>query len=113
VCGPNGCGIVFKVDPAGKETILYCFTGTGGDGINPWQGIVRDSAGNLYGTTSVGGAYGGGTVLKIDSSRHETILHSFNSDFYYDDGSFPSNRSFRPKLSHLTHPEWHLKCCSG
>ena len=88
-CGGNGCGIVFKINPSGKETILYRFTGTGGDGMNPWQGVVRDAAGNLYGTTLEGGDYGGGTVFKINSSRHETILHSFNADFYYDDGSDP------------------------
>jgi uncharacterized repeat protein (TIGR03803 family) len=89
-CGPNGCGIVFKVDPAGKETVLYRFTGTEGDGTNPWQGVVRDAAGNLYGTTAEGGDYGGGTVFKINSTGHETILHSFNDDSYYDDGSFPA-----------------------
>ncbi len=89
-CGPNGCGTVFKVDPAGKETVLYQFTGTAGDGANPWQGVVRAAAGNLYGTTAEGGDYGGGTLFKINSSGHETILHSFNDDSYYDDGSFPA-----------------------
>ncbi len=89
-CGAIGCGTVFKVDPAGKETVLYRFTGANGDGMNPWQGVVRDAAGNLYGTTNVGGYYGGGTVFKIDSSGHETILHSFNVDFNDADGSFPT-----------------------
>jgi len=60
-----GCGTVFQVDTTGKETVLYNFTGTGGDGENPMAGLVRDTKGNLYGTTAYGGAYGYGTVFKL------------------------------------------------
>jgi uncharacterized repeat protein (TIGR03803 family) len=78
-CGPAyGCGIVFKITPTGKETVLHRFTGTGGHGKNPAQGLVRDSVGNLYGTTILGGAYGLGTVFKLDPAGKETVLHSFN-----------------------------------
>ena len=52
---PPGCG-VFNVDPAGTETVLYSFTFA--DGAAPDSGVIRDSAGNLYGTTFNGG---GGT----------------------------------------------------
>lgn len=90
-CGASGCGTVFKVNPAGTETVLYRFTGTGGDGINPWQGLVRDSAGNLYGTTEVGGAYGAGTVSKLDPAGKESVLYSFNSSG--GDGVFPLDGS--------------------
>jgi uncharacterized repeat protein (TIGR03803 family) len=86
-CGANGCGIVFKLSKSGKETVLYRFTG--GDGMNPWQGLVRDSAGNLYGTTLQGGDFGGGTVFKLDSASKETVLHSFNTNSRSGDGSFP------------------------
>jgi uncharacterized repeat protein (TIGR03803 family) len=86
-CGGNGCGIVFKVNSAGKETVLYRFTGA--DGMNPWQGLIRDSAGNFYGTTIGGGDFGGGTVFKLDSSGRETVLHSFNPNSISGDGSFP------------------------
>jgi uncharacterized repeat protein (TIGR03803 family) len=55
----GGCGVVFKLDPSGKETVLYTFTG-GADGFNPTAGLVRDAAGNLYGTAPGGGAHGGG-----------------------------------------------------
>lgn len=79
-CGGGGCGIVFKLDSTGKETVLYKFTGTGGDGLGPYQGVIPDSAGNLYGTTYSGGAYGYGTVFQLDSSGKETILHSFNNN---------------------------------
>ena len=48
--GQNGYGTVFKIDKAGKETILYNFTG-GADGCFPYPGVIRDAAGNLYGAT--------------------------------------------------------------
>lgn len=96
-CGGNGCGIVFKIDPSGKETVLYRFTGiAGNDGMNPLQGLVRDSKGNLYGTTSQGGIYSYdyansyGTVFKIDLAGKETLLHSFDPfSPPYDDGWYP------------------------
>jgi uncharacterized repeat protein (TIGR03803 family) len=94
-CGGNGCGIVFKIDPTGKETVLYRFTGIPqSDGMNPLQGLVRDSKGNLYGTTSQGGIYSSGssfgTVFKIDPSGEETLLHSFNPFTPpYNDGAYP------------------------
>ena len=72
-----GCGTVFKLGPSGKETVLYRFTGTGGDGVYVSQGLVRDPAGNLFGTTIQGGAQGGGVVFKVDPTGKETILYSF------------------------------------
>jgi len=82
---PYGCGTVFKLDPAGKETVLHRFTGTGGDGEHPWAGLVRDNEGNLYGATLEGGTgpnctsaeNGCGTVYKVDKGGKVTILHSF------------------------------------
>ena len=86
-CRGNGCGIVFRVGPTGKETVLHQFTGTAGDGQNPWQGLVRDSAGNLYGTTYSGGAYGWGTVFKLDTTGKENVLYSFGATNV--DGVYP------------------------
>lgn len=63
-CGGSGCGTVFKVDPSGKETVLYSFTG-GTDGGAPWVGLYRDKVGRLYGPTSSGGANNCGTVFKL------------------------------------------------
>jgi uncharacterized repeat protein (TIGR03803 family) len=75
-----GCGTVFKIDTSGTETVLYRFTG-GSDGAQPTTALVRDAAGNLYGTTSRGGvncpAYGCGTVFKLDPTGQETVLHKF------------------------------------
>jgi uncharacterized repeat protein (TIGR03803 family) len=76
-CLGYGCGTVFMLDPAGKETVLYNFTG-GVDGATPQAGLVRDAAGNLYGTTFMGGAYNWGTVFMVDQSGNETVLHSFD-----------------------------------
>jgi hypothetical protein len=46
--------VVFKVNTAGTETVLYTFTGTT-DGAVPRAPLILDSAGNLYGTTYNGG----------------------------------------------------------
>jgi uncharacterized repeat protein (TIGR03803 family) len=101
---PPGCGTVFKVDPSGKETVLYSFTLTNGDGAQPSAGLIMDNAGNLYGTTPYGGVGvtssscsifvtgppippGCGTVFKLDPSGHETVLYSFTG--MNGDGAFP------------------------
>jgi uncharacterized repeat protein (TIGR03803 family) len=75
---PYGCGIVFKLNRKGQEIVLHRFHGTGGDGSFPQAGLLLDASGNLYGTTSEGGAHGGGTVFKIDYAGRQTVLHSFN-----------------------------------
>jgi uncharacterized repeat protein (TIGR03803 family) len=80
-CANYGCGIVFKLDTSGKQTMLYSFTGdtqNGAiDGANPWSTLLRDAAGNLYGTTTLGGTSGFGTIFKLDSTGNETLLHNF------------------------------------
>jgi len=67
---------------AGKYKILYNFTG-GIDGGAPYEGLVLDVTGNLYGTTTVGGTSGNGTVFKLaknsDGSWTESVLYSFAS----------------------------------
>jgi uncharacterized repeat protein (TIGR03803 family) len=72
----TGCGVVFKLDPTGKESVLYTFTGAS-DGANPHGSLILDSAGNLYGTTLYGGNSNSGTVFKVDPTGHETVLYSF------------------------------------
>jgi len=62
--GVNDGGVVFRINPNGKETILYSFIG-GSDGGAPFAGLIMDALGNLYGTTYIGGAYGNGTVFKL------------------------------------------------
>lgn len=56
-CGYQGfdiCGVVFKFDSSGNETVLWDFTG-GSDGANSSAGLAMDAEGNLYGTTTYGG----------------------------------------------------------
>jgi uncharacterized repeat protein (TIGR03803 family) len=85
--GVSGCGIVFELLPAAgglwNETILHEFTQSNGDGIEPQAGVIFDSLGNLYGTTTRGGAFTYGTVYELSPSSGgtwtETILHSFGS----------------------------------
>jgi uncharacterized repeat protein (TIGR03803 family) len=84
---PPGCGTVFKVDTAGKETVLYNFTGTNGDGSQPFGVLVLDGTGNIYGTTANGGL-GFGTFFQVDSTGKETVLYRFKG-VTGGDGSFP------------------------
>jgi hypothetical protein len=72
-CPITGCGTVFKLTPAGgswTESIVHSFAGPLSDGYEPTSGVILDSAGTIYGTTSVGGVNGnqysnGGTVFRI------------------------------------------------
>ncbi|MFZ0773028.1 MAG: choice-of-anchor tandem repeat GloVer-containing protein [Candidatus Sulfotelmatobacter sp.] len=62
-------GTVYKLAPAAgggwTESVLYSFTGTGGDGGWQYSNLILDAAGNLYGTASYGGNAGFGTVFEI------------------------------------------------
>jgi uncharacterized repeat protein (TIGR03803 family) len=84
-CNTVGCGTVFKLNAAGKETVLHSFAG-GNDGEDPVAVVVHDAAGNLFGTTLSGGPSGLGTVFKLDRAGTETVLHGFTSS---PDGSQP------------------------
>ena len=84
---PGGlrCGVAFKLDQTGKkETVLHKFTGPP-DGYFPEARLVQDAAGILYGTTSIGGEYGAGSVFKIDTAGNETVLYNFTGG---SDGCF-------------------------
>jgi uncharacterized repeat protein (TIGR03803 family) len=80
-CGAYGYGTVFEVTKQGTGTALYSFTG-GADGGQPIAGLIRDTGGNLYGTTNEGGAVGCfglgcGTVFEVTPAGNETVLHAF------------------------------------
>jgi uncharacterized repeat protein (TIGR03803 family) len=74
--GAYSNGTIYKVDASGNFTLLYTFTGSI-DGARPGRALVQGTDGSFYGTTSHGGAYGYGTVFKIDSSGNFTLLHGF------------------------------------
>jgi uncharacterized repeat protein (TIGR03803 family) len=84
--GSYGEGTVFKLDPTGRETVLYSFTGYSDGGL-PDGDVIMDKVGNLYGTTDLGGSYNRGTVFKLDTSGEETVLHSFADS---PDGALPA-----------------------
>jgi uncharacterized repeat protein (TIGR03803 family) len=64
------------------ETILHSFNA--GDGSLPFGGLVADTAGNLYGTTTMGGVYSEGTVFELmpkpKGGWAEKVIYSFNSN---------------------------------
>lgn len=85
-CGDNlTCGTIYKLDRAGSLTVLYNFTG-GTDGGLPIA-VIRDNAGNFYGTTLVGGdlncqpntvsGSGCGTVFELTAAGSLKVLHAF------------------------------------
>ena len=82
---------MFKVDSKGNETVLYRFT-DGADGGFPVGRLLRDAAGNLYGTASGGGNFGCfngagcGVVFKLDTILRETVLYTFSGGV---DGEYP------------------------
>lgn len=94
-CHNIGCGVLFKLDPSGHETVLYNLTGPP-DGVGAEGPLVLGEHGNLYGITSYGGdancykdAYtpGCGIVFKLSASGKESVLHAFH---VLPDGEFPT-----------------------
>ncbi|MGA1986430.1 MAG: choice-of-anchor tandem repeat GloVer-containing protein [Candidatus Sulfotelmatobacter sp.] len=93
----GGGGLVFELSPVAgggwSEKILYSFMENGKDGVLPLAGLIFDSAGNLYGTTHLGGAYNYGTVFELQPSSggtwKEGVLHSFNDNG--KDGIYPGS----------------------
>jgi uncharacterized repeat protein (TIGR03803 family) len=82
-----GCGTLAKIDPSGKETLLHVFTGVNGDGGSPMGAVLINAAGDIYGTTLLGGSGscqpknsstpGCGTVFKIDAAGRYSVIYSF------------------------------------
>jgi uncharacterized repeat protein (TIGR03803 family) len=105
-CGNDYCGTVFEMTPGGSETVLHIFQG-GNDGVTPRGGLLRDHAGNLYGTTSLGGGDGGcsdeeikgcGTVFELAPDGTETVLYRFTGG---SDGSGPEGTLIADKKGNL------------
>lgn len=98
--GVNGLGVVFELTPPShpspgkewEEKVLYSFQG-GSDGSTPFGNVVFDAAGNLYGTTLLGGemhigcepAKGCGTIYELSPTGSgpwiETVLHQLSDAF--------------------------------
>ncbi len=84
---------MFKIDRTGTESVLYRFSGSAG----PIAGLIRDSAGNLYGTTLEGGTAGLGRVFELSSAGQEIDLHSFSGP----DGAYPEGGLLRDAAGNL------------
>jgi uncharacterized repeat protein (TIGR03803 family) len=87
--GTHSAGTVFELIPAtgGKwtEKVLHNFNNNGVDGVSPYMsGVVSDASGNLFGTTSQGGAHSQGSVFELSPKTGggyaEKILYSFNNN---------------------------------
>jgi uncharacterized repeat protein (TIGR03803 family) len=74
--GANNLGVAFELNAAGQETVLHSFAG-GGDGAKPMTGLALDPSGDLFGTTSLGGAANVGVAFRISAAGQESVLHSF------------------------------------
>jgi uncharacterized repeat protein (TIGR03803 family) len=90
---PNGCGTVWELAGSGKFTVLHTFRGN--EGEVPWGGVIRDTKGNLYGTTYYGGASGEGVIFELTKSGELNVLHSFTcaSDGCYPIGGVTRNKN--------------------
>ncbi len=82
----NDKGTVFQFNTNGTLTILHSFTNSP-DGNFPQKKLVWGTDGNLYGTTSYGGADGNGTIFRITTNGTLAILHSFTNT---PDGAQPN-----------------------
>jgi uncharacterized repeat protein (TIGR03803 family) len=82
--GPHSIGTVFEITTGGELTTIYNFAETR-DGGFPYGGLILATNGDLYGTTSGGGAFGAGTIFEISGGSKLSIILSFN----YSDGAEP------------------------
>lgn len=102
--GYNGYGAVVRINDRGRANLLYSFCSLTNctDGALPLYGVTRDSVGNLYGTTSAGGAYSAGVVFKVDPTGNETALYSFcPGGGNCSDGGYPIGGAVRDSTGNL------------
>ena len=94
--GPGGNGTVFEIHAAGgpATTVASFNDGNGANGKYPYGGVIEDSSGNLFGTTTAGGAFGDGTVFEIQAGTNVvTTLASFDVSKGYPIGGVVEDRS--------------------
>jgi len=88
MCDDLGCGVVFSMTPGGTVTVIYNFCAHTNctDGAAPEAGLVQATDGNLYGTTTAGGAHGKGTIFRISPAGKMRVLYSFCAQTNCADG---------------------------
>lgn len=102
--GTNGTGTIFSVNTNGSGfKILYIFTTNSfgmdinRDGVEPWGGLIL-SGNTLYGTASLGGTNGNGTVFAINTNGTGfTNLHNFAATFTNSNGVYTNSDGASPQ----------------
>lgn len=75
---PNcNCGVVFRINADGSGFVALHTFRTAAEGAVPAAGVIVDTDGTIYGTTSAGGANGAGVIFRISSGGVYTVLHDF------------------------------------
>jgi uncharacterized repeat protein (TIGR03803 family) len=106
--GANHYGTVFKVTPQGQETIIYSFgqssvqlngNAVPAEGYAPEGNLLQASDGNFYGMTTLGGAYGHGTMFKLTPAGQLTVLHTFAGPTA--DGTSPVSTPLQASNGHI------------
>jgi uncharacterized repeat protein (TIGR03803 family) len=86
--GAYNQGTIFELTPTASgswtETLLHSFNDNGTDGSRPYDTLIFDASGNLYGATELGGTYNHGAVFeltpKVGGGWTEKVLHSFDEN---------------------------------
>jgi uncharacterized repeat protein (TIGR03803 family) len=83
-------GTLFRIALDGTGyTLLHQFPDRETDGTNPWAGLIQAQDGTLYGTTSTGGAFGGGVIFQIaPDGKDYTVVYAFAGG--ETDGAYPT-----------------------
>ncbi len=93
---------MFRLGKSGRETVLLKFNGP--DGEAPYAGLIRDKAGNLYGTTYYGARFG--NVFRLAATGKETLLHDFDHS-RRGDGEWPAAGLIRDTQGNLLSTTYH------
>lgn len=88
-CG-SGCGVLFELAPGGAESVVhrFCSQRHCRDGVAPRSGPILDGAGDLFGTTSLGGIHSNGIVYEVSGDTLQ-VLHRFCTKLGCADGADP------------------------
>ena len=88
--GANGAGVLFRMTPAGRITVIHSFVQDGVDGVQPVAPLTQDDDGNIWGTTTLGGTLFSGTVFRLSRKGVYSVVHSFEG------GATGCNQSYAP-----------------
>ena len=102
--GASNSGVAFRLDSAGKLTVLHSFMILSPkDGAFPAANLIKDAAGDLYGTTTFGGItrFMRGALFKLDKAGRITVLYGFCHGNGCPDGENPASTPVRDAAGNL------------